>query len=203
MNTEEISWLALTLSRQDTEGSSSNLGWKQLKFFIKTSSIRLFFLCLKQNIRDNFLKVHVVCLWHWDVSRGFYKGILFYCYGENERTANMRLYPNSVHLSGENIGPDSQLIESTLMYISWYPFKFSTICSHCVSSITTSLMLTRKGRQCYVFLPTFHIYLRTLLFTRMEAPPKKAYGGPAVILMGSFISERKIFTEERECQPHR
>lgn len=107
----------------------------------------------------------------------------------------------TVHLSGENTGPDTQLIETTLMYISRYPFKFSAICSHCIGLITASLMLTWKGRQCYIFLPAFHIFLRTLLFTRVDAHPEKAYGGPAIILMGSFISERKIYTEKENLNP--
>lgn len=127
----------------------------------------------KSKVWYNFVKVYIVCLWHWDVSKSFYKDILFYCYGENERIASMRLYANSVHLSGKNIGPDTQLTEPTPIYISWYPFKFSTICSHCGSSSTTSLILTWKGRWCYIVLPTFHIYLRTLLFTRMDADTKK------------------------------
>lgn len=107
------------------------------------------------------------------MSRGFYNDILFYCYGENERTAGMRLYPNSVHLRGKNTGPDTQLTEPTLMYISWYPFKFSTVSSHCGSSSTTALILTWKGRRWDIVLHTFHIYLRTLLFTWMDAHTKK------------------------------
>lgn len=122
---------------------------------------------LKLKIWYNFLKMYIVFLWPWDVSRGFYKDILFYCCSENERIASMRLYSNSVHLRGKNTGPETQLTEPTLMYISLYPFKFSTVCSHYNSSSTTSLILIWKGRQCYIVLHTFYIYLRTLLFTRM------------------------------------
>lgn len=158
---------------------------------------------LKSKIWYNFLKMYIVFLWPWDVSRGFYKDILFYCCSENERIASMRLYSNSVHLRGKNTGPETQLTEPTLMYISWYPFKFSTVCCHYNSSSTTSLILIWKGRQCYIVLHTFYIYLRTLLFTRMPILKLKKNRKSlwrARTLTVSFSSEQIICTGERELK---
>lgn len=102
--------------------------------------------------------------------------------------------------SGENTAPDTRLTATTQMGTSWYPSAFSIVCSHCVNSIATSLMLTWRGEQCGIFLLIFHIYLRILLFIRMESHQQKTYGRPTRLQIGSFISERKIFSEKKGTQ---
>lgn len=93
--------------------------------------------------------------------------------------------------SGENTAPDTRLTATTQMGTSWYPSEFSIVCSHCVNSIATSLMLTWRGEQCGIFLLIFHIYLRILLFIRMESHQQKTYGRATRLQIASFISERK------------
>lgn len=92
------------------------------------------------------------------------------------------------------------LTETTLMDTSWYTSEFSIVCSHCVNSIATSLMLTWRGGQCGIFLPISHIYLRVLFFIRMESHQQKTYGRPTRLQIRSFISERKIFSEKKKTQ---